>query len=854
MKKVSVSLPPVVVTHTIPILGKITTELKDISCSDFDISSIASDYSAPLPSTRKVSLRINDLSVGNCKGKWVGHGLFDSGGSFTFRINDTSTKTVFVFDAAAKNPIAAPVDECKVNVNVLDIRFTGSFQRILDLLASAVRHSVERSVDKLACSLPEEILETLSPIIIPFLKPEKRNVVSPTVIPAHQERLVDWSKDVELLQAIPGPEKLAGDLNSLIDKATEGHPGELAASNFSVIALNTSFPGNLTGNLGVRALLEIQAVSVSGLNTLTDLALLRPGGSDARYSLASGFAMESLSMELHSTFELKPENLHVGLQGPPLVTEWGLKVSLQQLNAQTQAVVAASYDAMDEITLDGLQGEGILALDTVAAAILALNVTEIETFGDIAHITLVTSGDTNEDPLANGIAATLNNFGKAFVAASNFSNILPNIVDGHVLPDLRRWGNSLISEVLYNLSSTAPPGGGATVPAPTPGISSQQILGTSGIVYGSLAAILISYFICFPAWTKIEICPRRTEGIVERQHSTDKAKDLALPLIASNDFSSAPSHADVSCSLASEYTGNRFIVMIIPVLLLSNMAIGLWSLFVPVCDVRVRIKGGIVDPEKIMLDDSLLVYSFTQMVHDFWFSGSYLISILLVMGSALLPQAKGLATLYLWLMPMKRRNRGWAIMLLDIMGRMAFVDQCFICLMIATLRTRMVAPGFELDIVAEPIHGIASGTFGVIIMMVSSCWGRMLHNDAMYRSAAEKRLDSLSMQVTEGGYSAGGYMEEGEESSGSSRAQWWTGRAPRTELTKTISLGRLRSCGFSLQPLLAAPSSSAYSISPSSLQLGVLAASLKGRSTHGRPASSICPFSTCHKSCTKTQT
>ena len=88
---------------------------------------------------------------------------------------------------------------------------------------------------------------------------------------------------------------------------------------------------------------------------------------------------------------------------------------------------------------------------------------------------------------------------------------------------------------------------------------------------------------------------------------------------------------------------------------------GAWSLSVPVCDVRVRVTGGLVDANKVVLDDSLLVYTFPQMVSDFWNSGSWMIALLLVAGTAVLPQLKGLFSVVLWAMPMNHRHRGYAL-------------------------------------------------------------------------------------------------------------------------------------------------------------------------------------------------
>ena len=108
--------------------------------------------------------------------------------------------------------------------------------------------------------------------------------------------------------------------------------------------------------------------------------------------------------------------------------------------------------------------------------------------------------------------------------------------------------------------------------------------------------------------------------------ATNALDDLETPLImaaaaaTSNEWQhivDGTVHKAPSISLASHYAGSwhRFGV---PMLNLSCAAMGAWSLVVPVSDVRLRVTGGVVNASKIVLDDSLLLYTFPQMVSDFW--------------------------------------------------------------------------------------------------------------------------------------------------------------------------------------------------------------------------------------------
>jgi len=188
-------------------------------------------------------------------------------------------------------------------------------------------------------------------------------------------------------------------------------------------------------------------------------------------------------------------------------------------------------------------------------------------------------------------------------------------------------------------------------------------------------------------------------------------------------------------ALADAYKGSMWLQIAVPALLLLNVAICFWGVFAPICDARVSVVGGILDPDKPVANDSLLVYSFFEMVSDFWDSGATLISISLLLGGLVVPQAKGFGTLLLWAVPVNVKWRGRALEWFDLVGRFSLTNQVFITLVVQTLHTQISIPGLQVSVVAKPIRGIVSASLGLIPNMLSGHLVLHLHRRAAVREA-----------------------------------------------------------------------------------------------------------------------
>jgi hypothetical protein len=355
--------------------------------------------------------------------------------------------------------------------------------------------------------------------------------------------------------------------------------------------------------------------------------------------------------------------------------------------------------------------------------------------------------------LLDEIAQTITTGLVAFLDVEEFRTRLLTNVANFVLPLLRPDLNAYVARLLRNATQEARSknvgDGSAQEPRPDlKDVNPDVIREKVGVVVGIAVGAMIAYVVLLRCLER-SCCPGGRRGAVVA--GGGRGGTLTSPLMAAaaeelgnacDDDGGGRVLGDAAdpgtvVSLASVYAGTWKRIGV-PVLHIACAAIGAWSLSVPVCDVRVRVTGGLVDANKVVLDDSLLVYTFPQMVSDFWNSGSWMIALLLVTGTAVLPQLKGLFSVVLWAMPMNHRHRGYALTFLDVVGRFVLVCQVFIMLVVATLRARISFPGLVSDVVAEPIHSIAGATTGLLGMMIVSQFTVYLHDFAPRVAAVRK--------------------------------------------------------------------------------------------------------------------
>ena len=94
----------------------------------------------------------------------------------------------------------------------------------------------------------------------------------------------------------------------------------------------------------------------------------------------------------------------------------------------------------------------------------------------------------------------------------------------------------------------------------------------------------------------------------------------------------------------------------------------------------------------------------------------------MIIGSGVLPTLRGVAAVVIWSLPMRVSLRGWLLLTLETLGRLMFINQCFIATIVIALRITMTVPGIRVEVVAEPVLGIVGATFALIIGIAHWSW------------------------------------------------------------------------------------------------------------------------------------
>jgi len=434
--------------------------------------------------------------------------------------------------------------------------------------------------------------------------------------------------------------------------------------------------------------------------------------NDEPHSLRSRCTFGELNISMSMVLQIVPLEGHiVGLchVPSPFKVNIATTLSLRRVLLEMQTLVAADYNRVNKLTADGLlyAAKPSVALATLAAAIYDVNLTELE-----ARVSVIQVGPIEQDggPLGVAVASAADNFIKAFLDTPHFQNILPNALDTKVFPLLRSTFNSRVASFLMQTSPGAMPDGGAMKPHPTKGIESAHIAVLAVLV--AFLFIPVSLFIY-----SLVSCLTQRKSINHLNYSRGPVASI-----------STKKSLSAVCSPTVQYA--------LPTMFVANMAIGLWSILVPVCDVRIKVVGGLVDPLKPIANDSLLVYSFFQMLHDFWQSGAQVTACLLLMGSLVLPQVCGWLSLVAFGAPTSPELRGAWCRIHIIVIRFLFVSHCFICLVVCTLRSQLAFPWSTVNIVAEPIDGLVSGAVGTFIAFVNAGLLLYLHESSLANANA----------------------------------------------------------------------------------------------------------------------
>ena len=120
------------------------------------------------------------------------------------------------------------------------------------------------------------------------------------------------------------------------------------------------------------------------------------------------------------------------------------------------------------------------------------------------------------------------------------------------------------------------------------------------------------------------------------------------------------------------------------------LGLKIWGLVADVLVMTLTATDTRGSSDAYLLDLDLKIFSFPELVRDFWSSGAWFASLLVAAGSAALPLSKGLLLVVCWYTPLlSYRRRGQVLALLHHFGRYVFIDVFFSCFIISVFFVEM---------------------------------------------------------------------------------------------------------------------------------------------------------------------
>eukprot|EP01062_Namystynia_karyoxenos_P083288 TRINITY_DN955_c0_g2_i4.p1 TRINITY_DN955_c0_g2~~TRINITY_DN955_c0_g2_i4.p1 ORF type:complete len:599 (+),score=176.49 TRINITY_DN955_c0_g2_i4:1561-3357(+) len=194
----------------------------------------------------------------------------------------------------------------------------------------------------------------------------------------------------------------------------------------------------------------------------------------------------------------------------------------------------------------------------------------------------------------------------------------------------------------------------------------------------------------------------------------------------------APPQKPVYASLASVcapdprlYVRSLALQTAVPLLLLAAMFLRTFSLSTSICKVHARL---LVDGT-VLLNELMINFSFSELVRDFFEAGAWLVSVLIIIGSAVMPCVNITGLLGLWWLPFGSAFRGRQLFLVNQSSKLSFIDVYFIAQMTYLFydSERLGPATFELR--SQPVLGIFAGMAGNCAQKLTGAYMLHLHRD-----------------------------------------------------------------------------------------------------------------------------
>eukprot|EP01062_Namystynia_karyoxenos_P083283 TRINITY_DN955_c0_g1_i1.p1 TRINITY_DN955_c0_g1~~TRINITY_DN955_c0_g1_i1.p1 ORF type:complete len:1169 (+),score=358.96 TRINITY_DN955_c0_g1_i1:92-3508(+) len=487
---------------------------------------------------------------------------------------------------------------------------------------------------------------------------------------------------------------------------------------------------------GSSVAVSLSAVTLRGLDTVRHAALLQLSNATP-HALSSLGDLGQLSGTVYlSVVALDP----AGKAAPAQPMEFGLDASRLQL--RLGAAAAVRKDPIESYSVWQL-----LKANCSLPAMDSANLTKLWLNGSLDNFAAATGSRVGLDNL---LVQTVLMFRDAYGAAA--VSALDALISGPISDKV----NTAVAGVLAQKraeNSSDYCGNGIPDPITADG-DEYQALGSAGGVAGVAVAcgvgtlLLVACIFCIlTRWRQRS--PPPPPALARQDKEVGAAAAAGTPdLVAPGDvqggakgvpestpravMSPRAQRSKLPTSLAAVAAPDPFLYLssliwniLVPLLLLLTVGLRVFGLSTTICKVELLVDVG----NRTIVEELAINFSFSQLIKDFFDAGAWLVSVLIILGSAVMPCLNIFAMFCLWFIPLCSGLRGQLLFLVNQGSKLSFIDVYFIATITYLFHSDYYLGPAVAKLRPDPLLGIYGGMAGTALQKVLSSLLLHMHRD-----------------------------------------------------------------------------------------------------------------------------
>eukprot|EP00471_Norrisiella_sphaerica_P013096 CAMPEP_0184497262 /NCGR_PEP_ID=MMETSP0113_2-20130426/36044_1 /TAXON_ID=91329 /ORGANISM="Norrisiella sphaerica, Strain BC52" /LENGTH=1264 /DNA_ID=CAMNT_0026884281 /DNA_START=49 /DNA_END=3843 /DNA_ORIENTATION=+ len=600
-----------------------------------------------------------------------------------------------------------------ISLDTLDLEASGTLeQEVAGLINTVTRYLLITDQSYISQSLARAANRNLRPIVNSlitsiFAAEESKCILYPTT------RFIDWQrfKPIELISLIDDSM-----LNLVVD--------QLAPNGY--LNLNLNYTTDISAD-GLTLALRFQELDINGLkNTFYNASLLNaPSSTKIASSLGMGHK-EPLNIYLNFGFQLNGANwknvitnvtllnVHFSLQEGILINSSLLNLTLLEILNPKFIHATASSASMECFLANYVDAWNF-------------SITDLEL--DRAHIEFNSKRKwVSLEDLVKQISPTL-------------WGIFESL--GSELPEtLSEALNSKLQDILYD----APYYCKGQIP-PSQSKSGSGGFPSWGIALAVLGSTWVLVITVAFVWWRIYRKRHKEELYYTQMDPRSQEETKYSECLSYTETQAVMQWSSLRAYFPWDEKHGMVIQILIPLFIIATITVKIWALVANVT--RVRLSADLPGSSDFF-DDYVIDFTFSNMVEYFWKSEAYLISLLIVLGSCILPLALDLFLLLAWFVPMKTSYRGRLLMFFTQSGKGSYIDVMFLCYIVLVMKQKFHVAMATISVTAEPVQGIfggiASTTMNLLLCQVLWHFHNSLLSEKPHPSRRRRNLWQLHIR------------------------------------------------------------------------------------------------------------